>query len=310
MDFLLDKETKLTEDYQLIFLTHDKNLYHFVTSKIKQLDSPANWIFKEMYVGKQNNNIKEFPVIIDSDLGNLEKANKYFNAKDYTSCALYIRKELEKLIIDRLPPEYTKVIENQYHNLVHLWKLCVERYQKLGFELDADLKNSFDQTKLMLLNPQAHHNLSFPVYTLELEKAFQLIQDIEVKCPIPCAKILVSKGMILIFKHPVENYSLRLQLISDFYIDGLLGNSSTILPRCEILSWQYNDVEFWDFKTDAVIVLKKPIQHNLKQIKDTITDANHVPLNVTEEIFKNHTVIENSIWSLNEIIDKSGVSLD
>ena len=93
-----------------------------------------------------------------------------------------MRKELEKLVIERLPLEFTKAIENQFHNLSHLWKLCVERYENLNFPISPEIKSAFEQTKLVVLNPQAHHNITIPVYRIELEKAFKLVTDLSA-CP-------------------------------------------------------------------------------------------------------------------------------
>src|SRR5690606_12389180 len=103
IDFLLDEENNFTKDYQLLFLTHDKNLFDFVSFKIKKLHDPAEWVFKEMYAGKDVASKKEYPILIESDLEFIDKAKKYFDAKDYTAASIYIRKELEKIVNERLP---------------------------------------------------------------------------------------------------------------------------------------------------------------------------------------------------------------
>src|SRR5690606_30867416 len=77
IDFLLDEENNFTEDYQLLFLTHDKNLFDFISFRIKQLDNSQNWVFKEMYAGKDVAS-KEYPILIDSDLEFIDKAKKHF----------------------------------------------------------------------------------------------------------------------------------------------------------------------------------------------------------------------------------------
>lgn len=117
-------------------------------------------------------------------------------------------------------------------------------------------------------------------------------------------------SLILQFKHPSEDYSIKYELLDDFYIDGLAGNDPTVIPKCRILTWQFNSNEFWDFERNASIVLKKPIEDSIKQIKDTLISNVRVPLNIDNDIFLKNTTIVNSIWTLDEIINESGDLID
>ena len=124
VDYLLNPENLFTTNYQIFFLTHDKNLFDFIGFKIKQWDRLSNWKIKELYSGSSNEGtIKEYPVIISSENSNFEKANKYFKAKDFVATSLYLRKDFEKTVKERLPKEYTKTVDGEYHNLSHYWKL-------------------------------------------------------------------------------------------------------------------------------------------------------------------------------------------
>ena len=297
---------KYIDKYQVLILTHDKMFYEFVKLYIRQKSKLADWQITELYAGKDNTSGNGYPVLIDGDFGYYEKSQKYFEAKDYTACALYIRKELENLVIERLPDEYHITVDGKFKDLAYYWERCVERYQKLTFPIAADIKESFEQTKLMLLNPQAHHDLSHPVYKLELEKAFKLIDDIKTRCPIPTATILLSKGMKLQFQHPTKNYTFDFELVSDFSVDGLKGATTTVLPKCKVLTWQFNGTDFWDFTTSKAVVIKRPIEQNLKQIIDTHTANVRVPLTITQDMFVNNTRLTNGIWTLKEVMDKSG----
>lgn len=114
IDYILNPANKFTADYQLLFLTHDKNLFDFVANKIKQWDKIDNWLYKEMYAGKDIATQKEYPIIIDSDLEFIDKAQKYFDAKDYTACSIYIRKEVEKIVNQRLPPVLKEKVDGNF----------------------------------------------------------------------------------------------------------------------------------------------------------------------------------------------------
>lgn len=301
---------KYLDKYQILILTHDKIFFEFVKYFITQKSSLTDWQISELYSGKKDTG-ENYPVLIDGDIGYFEKAKKYFEAKDYTACALYIRKELEKLVTERLLDEEQLTLDGKFKDLSHYWKRCIDRYEKLGKAITPDIKEAFNKTKLMLLNPQAHHSLSYPVYRLELENAFKLIDDIKTNYPIPESKILLSKGMKMRFKHPdqLHNYTFDFELLSDFSVDGLSGATSTVLPKCRVLTWQYNGTEFWDFPKGHAVVLPKPIEIKLNKIIDRHADGVSVPLAITSDIFKNNTTPINGLWTLTEILTKAGVTI-
>lgn len=310
IDFILNPANKFIADYQLLFLTHDKNLFDFVANKIKQWDKIDNWVYKEMYAGKVEATKKEYPIIIDSDLEFIDKAQKYFDTKDYTACSIYIRKEVEKLVNQRLPPVLKEKVDGSFLSLQTLWSNMLKRYTDLGKPIAPDLIKIFDETKLMVLNPQAHfQDISLPIYKVELEKAFFLIKELKDKYPIPIYTIVLAKGMKLQFKHPTEDYTFDFELISDLYIDGMNGTTTIELPKCKVVSWQYDTQVFWDIPSNSIKIPAKPIIQKLNQIVERHIANVSVPLNITTEIFIENTIIENCIWSFKEILDKSKIIL-
>lgn len=310
IDFLLDEENKFTKDYQLLFLTHDKNLFDFVSFKIKKLHNPSEWIFKEMYAGKDLLSKKEYPIIIDSDLEFIDKAKKYFDAKDYTAASIYIRKELEKIVNERLPAELKYKSDGSFLSLQTLWGNMINRYVALSKPVSEDIKRSFDETKLMVLNPQAHfQNISMPVYKVELEKAFDLIKDIKANYPIPQFTLLLTKGMKLEFKHPNDNYSFEFELLSDFYVDELAGVLTPKFPKCGVIKWQFNGTDFWDFQNNVTKIPATQIEQRLEQIKARHIANVAVPLNIDSEMFDANTKIINSVWTLKDLIDKAAITI-
>ena len=84
----------------------------------------------------------------------------------------------------------------------------------------------------MVLNPQAHfQRLSQPLYKIELDNAFKLLEDLKKDYPIPLQTILLVKGTVLEFTHPTENYTFECELISDFYIDGFEEKQKLYIPN-------------------------------------------------------------------------------
>lgn len=310
IDFLLNKENKFTEDYQLLFLTHDKNLFDFVANKIKQWDKLDNWVLKEMYAGKRPTSNNEYPIIIDSELEFIDKAKKYFDAKDYTASSIYIRKELEKIVSERLPDELKYKADGSFLSLQTLWGNMVVRYEALNKPISDDIKKSFSETKLMVLNPQAHfQNIAMPVYKVELEKAFDLITDLKDNYPIPKFTLLLTKGMKLQFKHPTDNYTFDFELLNEFSVDELAGVLIPKFPKCRVLGWQYNGTDFWDWNDNAARIPVNPIEQRLEQIKNQHTTNVRVPLNISSEMFDTKTSIINSVWTLKDLIDRANITI-
>ena len=310
IDFLLKKDNKFTNDYQLLFLTHDKNLYEFVANKIKQFDNETNWVFKEMYAGKDAATQKEYPIMIDGDLKLIDKARKYYDAKDYTAASIFLRKELERIVVERLPIELKSKVSEKFIPLETLWGRMIEQYSVLGKEVSADIKTAFKESKLHILNPQAHYqSLSFPVYKNELDKVFQLLTDLEAKYPIPNKTLLINRETTLLFSYVsgTHDYKIRFELLTDLYFDELGGTIQVHYPKCKVLTWSYNGQEFWDFHKSQTVVLPKPLEYN--KIQQLVTLIEKQPLGITKENFINMTKIENSIWSLKDILDKANIVL-
>lgn len=313
IDFLLDEENKFTKDYQLIFLTHDKNLYDFVAFKIKKLHDPKEWVFKEMYSGKDETTNREYPILIDSDLEFIDKAKKYYKAKDYTASSIFIRKELEKIVNERLPNELKYKSDGSFLSLQTLWGNMVNRYSALKNPISDEIKQCFEETKLMVLNPQAHfQHISMPIYKVELDKAFQLINDIKTQYPVPKLTLLLTKGMELQFKHTTANYTFDFELLSDFYIDESDGATIQKYPKCKVLTWQHEGTVFHvpaqnkTLNQTEIDVCQKR-EDKLNRLIANLKRDN--VLNITDEMFIDNTSIKNSIWSLKDIIDKSGITI-
>lgn len=306
MDIIL---SEFCDRFKIYLFTHEKSFYNFCLFKIQQYNQKGSWSIQEIYEPQK---IGDKPVIIKSEYTNYDKAKKYFDAKDYVATSLYLRKEFEKVVKDRLPEEYTKTVEGEFHNLAHYWKLFREHYKALSIDMDTvspTMNKDFEQTKTFILNRQAHHNLSEPVYTVELKKVFALIDDLKRLFPIPETTLLLSKGMLLKFSHPTENYTIEFELLNDLRLDKIGSTSNLSIPRCRIMTWQYNNTPLWDLRRGRQITLNNPIEHKLNAIRDNLTANVNVPLGITNDMFLSNTLVVNGIWSLKEILDKSNITL-
>ncbi len=276
MDLLLDD---FANRYQILFFTHDRMLFDFVDYKIKQHKQDTKWLRKEMYVGEDDKTKQEYPVIIDGECDSYIKAQKYYKVKDYVASALYIRKTLEEFIVNLLPEEYCKNAEGKFIELNSLWK----RLLKYSNSIPEDIKRRFSQSKLMVLNPSAHYQkLSFPIYRKELSDAIDLIKDLRT-LSISVKTLLIDTESTLIFKHPSQNYTFEFSLKQNM-IRGEQEN-----PLCIIKTWQYNDIEFYDFINNCP---GNPPKQKECRFNRMIYNLSLVPrLKITKEMFIKNTTI-------------------
>lgn len=273
-----------SKGYQILFLTHDKSLYKFVNHKISKLSNLSDWRIKEMYIGEDTVSKQEYPVIIDGENEPYQKAKKFYESKDYTTCALYIRQTLEKIMSDSLPDELKRRVgDNQFYDLETLW-LKAKQYHNFP----AKINDLFAQSKLMVLNPSAHHQrLSQPIYKRELLNAFDLVNELQ-KLNLHIDKLFVEKGKKLVFRHPAEEYSFEFELKQDMVKkQGQIND-----PKCIIHTWQYKRTVYYDFQTGGIDDSYSKATPKFSRLKQGLID---LPLQINEDCFFENTVVENCI---------------
>ena len=323
LDILLQEKTQSGQpnrfkDFQILFFTHDRGLHYFVKEKIKQYNQSNNWVLKEIYTEDYKDiSGKSYPkpIIIDDDLNELEKAKKYLKTnQDYVVSALYLRKYLEKILIERLPKEYVYKLNFEPKALHQLWDGFIKYYSLLKpNSITHKIRAIYNQSRLMILNPQVHYNhMSLPVFKREIEEIINLISYIEANCPALKPTILLSTGMYLIFKHPLINYSFEFTLTSDYLIEIVNGMARQVKPLCKIHKWQYDNNDYFDTKTNTVLSLNKInniISKNDTKFNSIIHNLTKTNLGIDKSMILNNTIILNSIWTLKDVINKAGISI-
>lgn len=176
---------RLTNDFQLILLTHDYHFYEFTKDKIEkhnrdlqQSGQPIiEWEKIEMYEFKEG--AKLVPYITKAKT-NLQKAKKYYyqKEKDLAASANYMRKAMEKFCSQYLP------VAAQYN--VNYVKLDLANLiQKTPAEAlvkghPTAIFNQLDSFRMTLFNPGSHYNLNNPpLFSPELERAIQTLESLE-----------------------------------------------------------------------------------------------------------------------------------
>lgn len=299
---LLDILKEKFSDWQIFLTTYDRHWFEVAKQHLNN-----NWKTIEMYATSVEGKLFEKPLIIQSE-DYFTKAKNYFSIGDYPASLNYLRKELEFQIKAKLPEEAMRQYEGKPHQLVHLWEILVERYNRnnQGQLITEKIRNELKVVRFSLLNPQSHDNLSSPVYKYELQRAIDLITDIQ-NIPIIKGVTLLAAGMELIFKHPSLDYTITLELLQDWKLDIVGAAKTHDYPNCKIKHWQFNNQTFFNLvKNIAGTEPKNPIEDRLDRIRTNV--IGYTPLQpLTEEVFNDNATFE-TIWTVKELIEKSANS--
>lgn len=324
LDVLLKKakvgeEPNPFENFQILFFTHDRGLNYFVGEKIKQHGRGNEWLTQELYAGLHENTNDGVtlsyakPILIDGDLSDLEKAKRYlYKTKDYEGAALCIRKYIELILIKKLPKELAFDKNNIPKQLHSLWTEFSKYCNIIQQPIPSDITTSYNQSRLMILNPQAHYNfLNLPIYKEELKKAIMIAERLD-SLALNIPTILLTYGMVLLFKYPGKDFSITLEIEQDCTMT--IGDpTSVIYPKTKILTWGSATTEYLSPRTGNVygqgtIIKKLDFRKNLKEMVEVIK-AICDPWGFNSALFIENTSIKNCLWNLKDIFDKANISL-
>lgn len=159
IDLLLDK---YTEDYQLLLFTHEKGFFNEFQRAIKSQEK--NWkaiIFRETPIDK-NPTVEDKGVQTYYDL-----AKEFFEHNEYEACALFLRKEAERLLAKVFDP-----------NLDFVWRseLMLTLQDYIGRARGED-KQDISALKLSVLNPNLTDDLITTIFDNYIATLGTTIED-------------------------------------------------------------------------------------------------------------------------------------
>lgn len=185
------------EDYQIIFLTHDKMFFQTVLSYIKihhanELratgESDKNvlekhyteyWKVLEMYESTLPDN-KKIPAIMEHQ-SHIQKAHHYFNnheSIDYNACGNNLRAALEEFFREFIPKGFLRdgknnPIDKNSLTLNPLIERCILFFQHVGF--DTKHLDRVNRYRERALNQTSHYNPNSNYFKKELQETFEII---------------------------------------------------------------------------------------------------------------------------------------
>lgn len=90
------------DSYQLLIFTHDRAFYNMFKSHLADIEQEGKWKFAQIYMQGDG---QQVPKIIE-EKSYLDMARKYFSENDCVACAVYLRKECEKIAKSLLELRY------------------------------------------------------------------------------------------------------------------------------------------------------------------------------------------------------------
>ena len=203
---IIEKEF-VTEGYQVFVSTYDRAWFELAKMHLK------SWTTLEMYAGEDDT-----PVIIQ-DEGNFKKAEGYFKAKDYLAAGNLLRKELERLVLERIPVTYRfDTGGNPITELDRLIGQLLKYYKECSCEdlIDSNLMRKLKLFKDIILNPSSHYDLQSPIYRVEVEKTFDIVDSLS-KIPVLKRTLLLGIGSSVFYKNVENNYDAEYILKENIY---------------------------------------------------------------------------------------------
>lgn len=171
------------KDFQIMISTYDR--HWFETSKRFTSSSIVKWKHAELFAKEETNAARRFirPVLHDSE-SNMARALYYFKNSyrpDYPAAINYLRKTLEELIQENLPPKELKEQTGERKGNSRLLRPLLAK-TKGFFKRIHQPTTTVDHVReklRTLLNPLSHFETDTSIYRNEVQEIFLLVDQLE-----------------------------------------------------------------------------------------------------------------------------------
>lgn len=171
-EIVLDIILKEFTDYQLIILTHDRIFFELLRHRINKIGE-KDWKYIEMFECEKNG-IPQ-PYIKKSDTY-LDKAEMYFNLKEYEIAGNFLRKEAESFCKDFLPKKWQYTTEYNLRDLNGLIQQCIRFAESAG--LNKVVFEELDSHRKFVLNPTSHDSYDVPKFNSEVGNCLNTLKEL------------------------------------------------------------------------------------------------------------------------------------
>lgn len=171
------KSVNLLDYYQVIFLTHERELFYLFQKYIKLYKNPNQpWNIWELHGNGRE--LREPPVFIEANPTYAQRALGFFQQGEYVACGNALRSHCEQILRDFLSPDKAYNVKDDGEISGQLLGALISGLNSLlnkhGNELrlvDSEIKQlkKLNIYKSLLLNPLSHANDRTSVFAEELQ---------------------------------------------------------------------------------------------------------------------------------------------
>lgn len=296
---------KVFKDFQIFITTYDRHWYEVAKIHLSE------WKFIEFYKSPNG------PQVFHQTKSLMEKAKSYYETYDFPACANTLRKICEHTLKEKLPLTHT--VGEGLKGLIKAPTLddliisLKKYYEELGVEPPKELIDNLQIYKSILFNPMSHDDIESPIYRNDLEKAFEIIEELG-KIILPTRRLLIEKGTIFNINLPAVNYTAVIEIANNIYLVENNGAKSISAISFFFKTWIREGIVF--AKPMGVPAIAMTGNERLEQIKTspfsiskavtglnaTFTDRGVANIN-EEDLLKSMTLAGGEV--LNDIIENS-----
>lgn len=282
------KKEFIDKDFQIFISTYDREWFelsrHWFYTKKVQIKSI------ELFIGDDDDKKPDYPVIINTQ-SNLEKAETYFKAKDYTAAGNYLRKECEDLVGKILPETY-KVNEDGsiIQGLENLLNKLEKLFNDCNIDKPQELLDSVRIYRSALLNPSSHNDLKSSIFRKEVKDAFEIVTNLKKLVDNkPIRTLILGKGDSCFYQNSSIKYSAEIELTENLFVVEYNGKKEFTNHKFKIKKWTVNGVEYEhkgkvldDAQIDSICSQERTLDDIFKGIKESTQIP--IPQNLFTEI--------------------------
>ena len=298
LKFLLNNSK--ASEYQILFLTHERQLFDMMLLKLQQkydrlqdISIEDEWCMLEMYEHDEGD--KHFP-LVQPYMSAYLRALAYFKGEngwriDYSASGNALRQAIEeefKRIFHMIRAVNEDGTNINYNKLMigDCVNIALFNFPKHSFSIDV-----VDATQTLTkysLNPLSHNNTSMEYYKGELQKAFvacRVLQAIKMVKLIPAESVLSFN--VECEDGTVNHYCV--QVLEDIYaIIDSANRCGEILDKVDVLVWMEGiDKKYPREKETLLEIYSSTIAHLKKSISKPIDKSD----NLWDEYSLNHKTI-------------------
>jgi energy-coupling factor transporter ATP-binding protein EcfA2 len=242
--------TEKEETYQVFLTTYDREWFDLASRELGK----KGWQHLEMYAEEVVTNVAlagppptleerrhYVPALVVTE-DYFSSAQSFRRCHNYPQAGNALRKELERLMKELLPNELRIDFDTgRIRKLEDQLNAFEKLYSKYGL-LHSTLLQRLKLFRDLVLNPASHHDLRRFLYRTEVDKTFDVVEELR-KLDMVAEKVALQTGSLLYYRN--GGYEAKLRLTENLLV-GKVESKPLVISDANhrILFWRLNSVDY------------------------------------------------------------------